>query len=111
MSEAERFYPESRTQWREWLSLHHTSSKGVWLVYNRKTSGKYHLSYEEQVEEALCFGWVDSKPAKLDDERSTLYFAPRKPGSGWSKVNKKRVEKLIAAGRMTSAGLAKIDRA
>ena len=83
----------------------------MWLVTYRKTSGKKHLSYEESVEEALCFGWVDSKPGKLDDERSMLYFAPRKPRSGWSKPNKERVERLLAAGLMAAAGLAKVEAA
>jgi uncharacterized protein YdeI (YjbR/CyaY-like superfamily) len=63
------------------------------------------------VEEALCFGWVDSKPGKIDEERSSLYFAPRKPKSGWSKPNKVRIERMIAAGLMTPAGLAKIETA
>jgi uncharacterized protein YdeI (YjbR/CyaY-like superfamily) len=107
----EQFYAQTRAEWRDWLAAHHATSKGVWLVFNKKASGKSHLSYDEQVEEALCFGWVDSKPGKLDEERSMLYFAPRKPGSGWSKPNKERVERLIKAGLMTEAGLAKIEAA
>lgn len=77
----------------------------------KKATGKPRIDYEEAVEEALCFGWVDSKGGKVDDARSMLYFAPRKPGSGWSRPNKQRVERLIAAGLMMPAGLAKIEAA
>jgi uncharacterized protein YdeI (YjbR/CyaY-like superfamily) len=91
MAESERFYARTRAEWRAWLEANHARSKGVWLVFNKQTSGKPHLSYDEQVEEALCFGWVDSKGGKLDDECSMLYFAPRKPGSGWSRPNKERI--------------------
>lgn len=77
----------------------------------KKGSGKPYLSYDEMVEEALAFGWVDSKPRKLDEARTMLYFAPRKLGSGWSKPNKERVERLLASGRMTAAGLAKVEAA
>jgi uncharacterized protein YdeI (YjbR/CyaY-like superfamily) len=80
-------------------------------VTYKKATGKPRIEYEEAVEAALCFGWIDSKPAKLDDERSMLYFAPRKPGSAWSKANKQRVERLISAGLMMPAGLAKLEDA
>lgn len=105
------FFAETRQQWRDWLEVYHTKEVGVWLVYNKKASGKPHLSYDAQVEEALCFGWVDSVGKAVDDERSSLYFAPRKPKSGWSRPNKNRVQKLIAAGLMTPAGMAKIQAA
>lgn len=101
----------TRAEWRAWLAAHHATSSGVWLVYFKKGSGEPQLPYGEQVEEALCFGWVDSKPNKLDDQRTMLYFAPRKAGSGWAKTNKERVTRLIADGLMTSAGQAKIDAA
>jgi uncharacterized protein YdeI (YjbR/CyaY-like superfamily) len=81
------------------------------LVSYKKATGKPRFDYEEAVEEALCFGWIDSKGNKLDEERSLLWFAPRKGGTGWSKPNKERVEKLIAAGQMTPAGLAKVEAA
>jgi uncharacterized protein YdeI (YjbR/CyaY-like superfamily) len=93
------------------LERHHTRSEGVWLISYKKASGKPRFEYEEAVEEALCFGWIDSKPNKLDNERSMLWFAPRKPGSGWSRPNKRRVEKLIRAGRMAPAGLARVESA
>jgi uncharacterized protein YdeI (YjbR/CyaY-like superfamily) len=104
-------HPKTRAEWRKWLELHHTRTQGVWLISYKKTTGKPRFDYDEAVEEALCFGWIDSKPNKLDDERSMLWFAPRKAGTGWSKINKARAEKLIEAGTMTLAGLAKIDAA
>ena len=104
-------HPKSRAEWREWLSEHHTQAEGIWLISFKKASGKPRLEYDEAVEEALCFGWVDSKPNKLDEERAMLWYAPRKAGTGWSRLNKSRVEKLIATGLMTTAGLAKIEAA
>ncbi len=101
----------TRAEWRAWLAAHHATSAGVWLIYFKKDSGEPQLPYGEQVEEALCFGWVDSKPNKLDDKRTMLYFAPRKPGSGWARTNKERVRRLIADGLMTAAGQAKIEAA
>ncbi len=104
-------HPKTRDAWRDWLSEHHQQEAGVWLVTYKKATGKPRIDYDEVVEEALCFGWVDSKPAKLDDERSMLYFAPRKLGTGWSKANKERVDKLIANGLMMPSGLAKVEAA
>ncbi len=104
-------HPKIRAEWRAWLEKHHARAEGIWLINYKKGTGKPRLDYDEEVEEALCFGWIDSKPNKLDDERSMLWFAPRQPGTGWSKLNKARVEKLIAAGQMTAAGMAKIEAA
>lgn len=97
--------------WREWLDANHGSARGVWLVYLKPSSGKATFNYEAAVEEALCFGWVDSRGGRVDDERTRLYFAPRNPRSGWVRPNKERVERLIAQGRMAPAGLAAIERA
>lgn len=105
------FYAENRATWRQWLTENHDRVTGVWLIYNKKGSGQPHLPYDEAVEEALCFGWVDSKPGKVDAVRSRLYFAPRKPGSGWSAPNKARIERLTAAGLMMPAGLDKVAAA
>jgi uncharacterized protein YdeI (YjbR/CyaY-like superfamily) len=105
------FHPKTRSAWRTWLSKHHEQGDGVWLISWKKASGKPSIAYDELVQEALCFGWIDSKPNKLDDERSMLWFAPRKSGSGWSRPNKERVVALTAAGRMMPPGLAKIDAA
>ena len=101
----------TRADWRAWLAAHHARPAGVWLVTFKKGSGEPHLPYADAVEEALCFGWVDSKPAKLDAERSTLYFAPRQAKSGWSKPNKGRAERLTAAGLMHASGLAAVAAA
>ena len=110
-SPANSIHPQTRAEWRAWLEEHHTQTEGVWLISYKKASGKPRFEYDDAVEEALCFGWVDSKPNKLDDERAMLWFAPRKAGTGWSKLNKTRVEKLLQAGLMTPAGLAKIEAA
>lgn len=104
-------HPKSRAEWRKWLEENHTRNEGVWLIMYKKGTGKPRVDYAEAVEEALCFGWIDSKGNKLDDERSMLWMAPRKPKTGWSKLNKERIEKLIKSGLMTSAGLAKINAA
>lgn len=101
----------TRAEWRAWLEANHTRAEGVWLITYKKAAGKPRVEYGEAVEEALCFGWVDSKPGKLDAERTMLYFAPRKPRSGWSKPNKERVARLTEAGLMAPAGLAKVEAA
>lgn len=101
----------TRAEWRRWLQQHHGRDAGVWLVTFRQGSGEPAPGYDAAVEEALCFGWVDSRPKKLDERRTMLWFAPRKPGSGWARPNKLRVERLIAEGLMAPAGLAKIEAA
>ena len=103
--------PGTRERWRAWLERHHGRKQGIWLVLWKKSSGKAQLEVDAAVEEALCFGWIDSKPRALDTERSMLWFAPRKPGTGWSRPNKQRIERAVAAGRMTQAGLDKIEAA
>ncbi len=100
-----------RASWRAWLEANHATSGGAWLVTRRPRSGRPGLDYETAIEEALCFGWVDGTAGRVDDERSKLYFAPRKPRSGWAATNKARVERLIADGRMAPAGVAAIERA
>lgn len=104
-------HPKTQAAWRQWLEANHTRAEGVWLVSYKKATGKSRIEYEASVEEALCFGWIDSKVNRLDDERSMLWFAPRKPRTGWSKPNKARVERLLAAGLMHAAGLSKIEQA
>lgn len=100
---------QDRPTWRAWLEANHATSTGAWLVMNRREA-RANL-YEAAVEEALCFGWIDSTAGRVDDERGKLYFAPRKPGSGWAATNKARIERLLADGRMAPAGLAAIERA
>jgi uncharacterized protein YdeI (YjbR/CyaY-like superfamily) len=104
-------HPLTRAQWRQWLKRHHASSDGVFLVTFKKATGEPRVEYDEAVEEALCFGWVDSKPAKLDERRTMLWFSPRKPGSAWAATNKARVARLIAGDLMQPAGLARIEAA
>ena len=104
-------HPKTRAEWRTWLAHNHPRAEGVWLISYKKATGKPRFEYEEAVEEALCFGWIDSKGNRLDDERSMLWFVPRKARTGWSRPNKARVEKLIKAGLMAPAGLAKIEAA
>lgn len=105
------FYPKDRKAWRSWLQKNYDKSKGIWLIYYKMGKSKPRLPYSDMVEEALCFGWIDSLPRKLDDERSMLMFTPRKPKSVWSDVNKERIERLIQNGLMTEAGLVKIKAA
>lgn len=102
-------HPRDRKAWRKWLEKEHHRSNGIWLVYYKKHTGLRELSYEEAVEEALCFGWIDSLPGKLDENRSRLKFTPRKPKSVWSALNKNRVDQLIRLGMMKPAGLAAIE--
>ncbi len=105
------FHPLSRQEWRDWLAENHDKLDGIWFVYFKKPAGKPRVGYDEAVEEALCFGWIDSLPRKFDEERSKLLFTPRKPKSVWSKLNKERVERLIKNGSMTEIGLRKIEAA
>ena len=107
----QRLDVRTRAEWRRWLRENGASSNAVWLVLHKKASPEPGISYEAAVEEALAFGWIDSKPNKLDEHRYLLYFAQRKPGSVWSARNKERVKKLVAARRMTAAGLAKVRAA
>jgi len=95
----------SRSEWRNWLQKHHDSYTFVWLEIFKKDSGTPSVTYKEAVDEALCFGWIDSKPNKKDSKSYYQFFAKRNPKSNWSKVNKEKVEILIAQGLMTSAGM------
>ncbi len=104
-------HPLDRAAWRSWLQANHQRNEGVWLISYKKATGQPRLEYDDAVEEALCFGWIDSKPNKLDQQRTMLWFAPRKAGSRWSRLNKQRVERLLAAGQIMPAGLAKIAAA
>ena len=111
MKDAERVLVESPQQWRDWLAEHHATSSGIWLVTWRPSSGGPQVTYEEAIEEALCFGWIDGQAQTLDADRTMLWLTRRRPGSGWSVLSKKRVERVEADGRMTPAGRAVIDAA
>jgi uncharacterized protein YdeI (YjbR/CyaY-like superfamily) len=103
------FTARNSAEWRAWLAANHDKEREVWLVYFKASSGLHGIDYETSVEEALCFGWVDSIIQKIDEEKYARKFNPRRAGSFWSASNKKRMEKLIAEGRMTAAGLANYD--
>lgn len=107
----DKFLAKDRNEWRNWLKDNYNTSKGVWLVYYKKNSRGSSVTYEEAVEEALCFGWIDSTVNSIDEERYMQLYTPRKINSIWSKLNKERVEKLIRQGLMTDAGLSKIEAA
>ena len=105
------FHANSRQTWREWLSQNHQKEKSVWLVIYHKKSTTSSVSYEESVEEALCFGWIDSKPNKRNQVSYYQFFSQRKPKSNWSKPNRERAEKMIKQGLMQPAGQRMIDLA
>jgi uncharacterized protein YdeI (YjbR/CyaY-like superfamily) len=102
------FYAKDRNIWRKWLLKNHETENAIWLIIYKKESGRPSVYYPEAVDEALCFGWIDSKPNKRDDESYYQYFAKRNPKSNWSKINKDKVVKLIKEGLMHEAGLASI---
>lgn len=105
------FYPTSSAKWRAWLKKNHAKEKSVWLIGYKKSSGKPTVSWSEAVDEALCFGWIDSTRKSIDHECYIQFFSKRKAKSTWSKINKAKVEVLITEGRMTAAGLACIELA
>lgn len=105
------FYAPSRATWREWLANNAESEKSVWLIMFRKESDVDSVYYDDAVEEALCFGWIDSKPNKRDDKSYYLFFSQRKLKSNWSKANRDRVERLEAQRLIMPAGQKMIDYA
>jgi len=111
IDESKVFHAKSRAEWRKWLELNHQSEKSVWLIISRKGSKNPGVYYKEAVEEALCFGWIDSRANKKDPESFYLLIAKRNPKSYWSKTNRERVDKLITQGLMTKAGLEIIELA
>lgn len=102
---------EGRDEWRTWLAENHAAAKELWLIIHKKHTGTGGLTYVDALEEALCFGWIDGILKRIDDEKHTIRFSPRRKNSIWSEHNRKRVRRLIKEGRMTPAGLAKIDEA
>ena len=96
----------NRDQWRRWLATHHQDKKEIWLVYFKKGSAKTGISYDQSVEEALAYGWIDGLTKRIDDDRYACRFTPRKPKSNWSESNLARLKKLLAEDRMAPPGLA-----
>jgi uncharacterized protein YdeI (YjbR/CyaY-like superfamily) len=111
MDRFEKVEVSSRSELRNWLAANYEQKDSVWLVTYKKLVPEKYVSYDDVVEEVICFGWIDSRPAKLDEERSMLLISPRKRTSKWSKVNKDRVEKLEMLGLLLPPGLAKIEQA
>jgi uncharacterized protein YdeI (YjbR/CyaY-like superfamily) len=98
-------YAPSREAWREWLETNHASESHIWLIYYKKHTGKPSVPYNDAVEEALCFGWIDSLVQRIDEEKYMQKYTPRKPKSTWSKLNVRRVEKMMKEGKMTPVGM------
>lgn len=103
--------PASRADWRDWLAANSSRQEGLWIVYRKKSSGLEGPVYDDLVEEALCFGWIDSQARRVDRDRMMQWFSPRRKGGLWSALNKARIEKLVRAGLMTEIGRATIDEA
>ncbi|UCE96390.1 MAG: YdeI/OmpD-associated family protein, partial [Candidatus Bathyarchaeota archaeon] len=111
MTREKKLFVTNRDEWREWLRDNHATVKEIWLINYRKATGKPSIPYEDAVEEALCFGWIDSIIKKIDDEKFIRKFTPRKNRSKWSELSKKRAKNMIEAGKMTEAGKVKIREA
>ena len=109
LDKAVRF--RNRREWRNWLSENHDKKNELWLVHHKSRTGTESISLEDAVMEAICFGWIDGKLRSIDEERYIVRYSPRRSNSVWSKINKDRAEALIASGKMTAAGLSKIDEA
>ncbi|KJS07615.1 MAG: hypothetical protein VR77_00030 [Flavobacteriales bacterium BRH_c54] len=99
------FCPSNKDEWREWLEKNHKKEESIWLIFYKKKSANFNLSWSQAVDEAICFGWIDSVKKSLDEERYIQYFTKRKPTSIWSKINKNKVETLTKQGLMSDAGL------
>src|SRR6266567_5160424 len=106
-----RIHPKTREAWRAWLAANHAKHRGVWVTFFKQATGKRGLPYADAVEESLCYGWIDSVVKPIDDERYMQLFTPRKAGSGWSRSNQLRVERLLVEGVLAPAGLAVIEAA
>lgn len=106
-----QIHPLTREEWRAWLEANHATQPGVWLISYKTVTGKPRVQWDDAVEEAICFGWIDSVQRPIDDERAMQLITPRKTGSPWSALNKRRIERLQAEGRLAPAGIAKIEAA
>ncbi|MBK8686465.1 MAG: YdeI/OmpD-associated family protein [Bacteroidetes bacterium] len=109
--EIQTFYPKSRQDWREWLQVNHDKKQSVWLIYYKKKSNIPTVTYSEAVDEALCFGWIDSKSKPIDEHKFMQFFSRRKEKSIWSKINKDKIERLTNEGLMTKAGFEIVEKA
>ncbi|OIQ27064.1 MAG: hypothetical protein BM564_13425 [Bacteroidetes bacterium MedPE-SWsnd-G2] len=109
MKDAKDYCPSDKKEWRKWLKLNHNKNNGVWLIFHKKKSPNYNLSWSESVDEALCFGWIDSTKRSIDSTTYKQYFCKRKAKSNWSRINKNKIEALIDQGLMKEAGFKSIE--
>jgi uncharacterized protein YdeI (YjbR/CyaY-like superfamily) len=109
MVNIETYYPETKQHLRKWFVKNHLTKDAVWFIFYKKHTGMPTVSWSDAVDEALCFGWIDSKGETIDDKTFRQYFCRRKPNSTWSKINKQKIEHLMSQGLMTPAGLAVIE--
>lgn len=107
--EIESYCPSDQQEWRDWLKQNHSRQGSVWLILYKINSEKFNLSWSDAVDEALCFGWIDSTRRPINEEKFMQFFSQRKPKSNWSRINKEKVEKLIADGKMSEAGINSIE--
>ena len=105
------FYAKDREEWHKWLEENHSTEQGIWLIYYKKPSGKPRIPYNDAVEEALCFGWIDGKIKRVNDDYYIQWFTPRRPGSRWSALNLSKVKRLIESGQMKPAGMLEYEKA
>lgn len=109
MKDVEEYCPKDKKDWRKWLQLNHNKKDAVWLIFYKKKSPNHNLSWSESVDEALCFGWIDSTKRTIDSEKYKQYFSRRKAKSNWSRINKDKVKTLIDQGRMEEEGYKSIE--
>ena len=109
MEDIEDYCPNNNLDWRKWLELNHNKKEGVWLIFYKKKTPNFNLSWSDSVDEALCFGWIDSTKKTIDTETYKQYFSKRKPKSNWSKINKNKVQFLIEQGLMKENGYKSIE--
>ncbi|MCU4177066.1 YdeI/OmpD-associated family protein [Carboxylicivirga sp. N1Y90] len=109
MTDIETFRPANQNEWRKWLELNHDKKEAVWVIFHKKSSPSHNMSWSESVDEALCFGWIDSVKKSIDSEKFKQYFSKRKAKSNWSKINKDKVLTLIDQGLMQEAGFKSIE--
>ena len=106
MKTTETLYVASREEFRRWLAEHHRQKREIWLIFYYKSTGKATLHYGEAVEEAICYGWIDSQLNRLDEERFVRRFTPRRGKSSWSRYNRARALRMLRQGKMTESGMA-----
>lgn len=107
--EIESYCPSDQQEWRNWLQQNHIEQQSVWLILYKTNSAKFNLSWSDAVDEALCFGWIDSTRRPIDEEKFIQFFSQRKPKSNWSRINKEKIDRLMAEGKITKAGINSIQ--